>query len=88
MSQNHLKFDKWMKQHTLGMKPDPLIQTKQVKTRLCLKCRESFQSQGLFICPSCTVENENLHLSKQEIRGVRSQNAGGGKGVKKGSDGG
>ena len=30
------------------------------KVRPCLKCGQNFRSRGNYICPRCTVENENI----------------------------
>lgn len=46
-------------------RPDP-IYANPPKTRVCLRCRESFMSQGDYRCPACHEEERVKHFSKRE----------------------
>lgn len=68
-------------------KPDPLSSSSKIVSRVCLKCRKPFRSSGLFICSVCTDENDNLNLSKLDVKGAISGGNLGNHGVRRGSDG-
>lgn len=45
--------------NSLSKKPEP-INFPEIKPRACLKCRLWFPSAGLYICPTCTKENDDI----------------------------
>ena len=58
--------------------PEPEVNP-DAKPRTCLKCGETFASEGPWnrICSSCNRDNDTLHLSEAQVqqqRGVKRQN--------------
>ena len=48
-------------------KPHPLSAPAKSVDRRCLKCQETFSSDGLRICPECTEVNDGLSLGNLEL---------------------
>ena len=57
------KYDKTFR--AARVKPLFEFQVHEPKQRDCLKCRKTFTSKGLFICPECTAANEMLQVGRE-----------------------